>query len=204
MPQLIEILQRFGSPQIRNQGTIGGNLCTSSPIGDIAPILLVLNSDLKVFGRNGFKKINIKNFFKGYRKNILKKDEIISSLELPIANKKNKIFSWKLSKRYDQDISTISLAINIQIQNNIIKELYMAAGGVAATPKLLDKLCKQMVEKNLDDSIEFAIHNLDKFIQPISDLRGSSYYRLEAMKGLFRRLQICLKQDKESLSIMEV
>ena len=140
MPELIEILQRFGSPQIRNQGTIGGNLCTSSPIGDIAPILLVLNSDLKVFGRNGFKKINIKNFFKGYRKNILKKDEIISSLELPIANKKNKIFSWKLSKRYDQDISTISLAINIQIQNNIIKELYMAAGGVAATPKLLDKL----------------------------------------------------------------
>ena len=132
------------------------------------------------------------------------KDEIISSLELPIANKKNKIFSWKLSKRYDQDISTISLAINIRIQNNIIKELYMAAGGVAATPKLLDKLCKQMVEKNLDDSIEFAIYNLDKFIQPISDLRGSSFYRLEAMKGLFKRLQICLKQDKESLSIMEV
>ena len=79
-----------------------------------------------------------------------------------------------------------------------------AAGGVAATPKLLDKLCKQMVEKNLDDSIEFAIYNLDKFIQPISDLRGSSFYRLEAMKGLFKRLQICLKQDKESLSIMEV
>jgi xanthine dehydrogenase small subunit len=204
IPELIEILQRFGSPQIRNQGTIGGNLCTSSPIGDIAPILLVLNSDLKVFGRNGFKKINIKNFFKDYRKNILKKDEIISSLELPIANKKNKIFSWKLSKRYDQDISTISLAINIQIQNNIVKELYIAAGGVAATPKLLDKLCEQMVEKKLDDSIEFAIHNLNKFIKPISDLRGSSHYRLEAMKGLFRRLQICLRQDKESLSIMEV
>ena len=82
--------------------------------------------------------------------------------------------------------------------------LHIAAGGVAATPKLLDKLCKQMVEKNLDDSIEFAIQNLDKFIQPISDLRGSSYYRLEAMKGLFRRLQICLRQDKESLSIMEI
>ena len=96
------------------------------------------------------------------------------------------------------------LAINIQIQNNIIKELHIAAGGVAATPKLLDKLVsKQMVEKKLDDSIEFAIHNLDKFIQPISDLRGSSHYRLEAMKGLFRRLQICLRQNKESLSIMD-
>ena len=82
MPELVEILQRFGSPQIRNQGTIGGNLCTSSPIGDIAPILLVLNSDLNVFGRNGSKKINIKNFFKGYRKNVLQKDEIISSVEI--------------------------------------------------------------------------------------------------------------------------
>ena len=204
MPELIEILQRFGSPQIRNQGTIGGNLCTSSPIGDIAPVLLVLNSDLNLFGRNGYKKINVKNFFKGYRKNVLKKDEIISSIEIPYPDKKNKIFSWKLSKRYDQDISTVSLAINIQIQNNIIKELHIAAGGVAATPKMLDKLSKRMLEKNLDDAIEFAIHNLEKHIQPISDLRGSSYYRLEAIKGLFRRLQICLNQDKKSLSIMEL
>jgi xanthine dehydrogenase small subunit len=204
MPELIEILQRFGSPQIRNQGTIGGNLCTSSPIGDLAPLLMVLNSDINVFGKNGIKKTNIKNFFKGYRKNILKKDEIILSIEIPYPNKKNKIFSWKLSKRYDQDISTISLAINIQTQKSIIKEIQMAAGGVAATPKSLDKLCKTMREKKLDDAIDFAIENLDKFIQPISDLRGSSHYRLEAMKGLFRRLQICLKHDKESLSIMEV
>ncbi len=204
MPELIEILQRFGSPQIRNQGTIGGNLCTSSPIGDLAPLLMVLNSDINVFGKNGIKKTNIKNFFKGYRKNILKKDEIILSIEIPYPNKKNKIFSWKLSKRYDQDISTISLAINIQTQKNIIKEIQMAAGGVAATPKSLDKLCKSMIEKKLDDAIDFATENLDKFIQPISDLRGSSHYRLEAMKGLFRRLQICLRQDKESLSIMEV
>ena len=204
MPELIEILQRFGSPQIRNQGTIGGNLCTSSPIGDLAPLLMVLNSDINVFGKNGIKKTNIKNFFKGYRKNILKKDEIILSIEIPYPNKKNKIFSWKLSKRYDQDISTISLAINIQTQKNLIKEIQMAAGGVAATPKCLDKLCKSMLEKKLDDAIDFATENLDKFIQPISDLRGSSHYRLEEMKGLFRRLQICLRQDKESLSIMEV
>ncbi len=204
MPELIEILKRFGSPQIRNQGTIGGNLCTSSPIGDLAPLLMVLNSDINVFGKNGIKKTNIKNFFKGYRKNILKKDEIILSIEIPYPNKKNKIFSWKLSKRYDQDISTISLAINIQTQKNIIKEIQMAAGGVAETPKSLDKLSKSMLEKKLDDAIDYATENLDKFIQPISDLRGSSHYRLEAMKGLFRRLQICLRQDKESLSIMEV
>ena len=203
MPEIVEILQRFGSPQIRNQGTIGGNLCTSSPIGDIAPILLVLNSDLDIYGRNGFKKINIKNFFRGYRKNVLNKDEIISSVEIPYPNPKNKIFSWKLSKRYDQDISTVSLAINIRTQKNIIKELYIAAGGVAATPKLLDKLSELMVEKKIDEAIKFAIDNIEKHIQPISDLRGSRHYRLEAIKGLFRRLQTCLIQNKNSLSIMD-
>ena len=203
-PEIIEILQRFGSPQIRNQGTIGGNLCTSSPIGDIAPILLVLNTNLNLFGRNGTRKVNIKNFFRGYRKNILKKGEIISSIEIPYANKKNKIFSWKLSKRYDQDISTVSLAINIQIQNNIIKELHIAAGGVAATPILLDKLCKLMLEKKLDEAIEFAINNIEDYIQPISDLRGSSHYRLEAIKGLLRRLETCFNQNRNSLSIMDL
>ena len=204
IPEITEILQRFGSPQIRNQGTIGGNLCTSSPIGDIAPIMLVLNTNLNLFGRNGARKVNIKNFFKGYRKNILKKDEIISSIEIPYANKKNKIFSWKLSKRYDQDISTVSLAINIQIQNNIIKELHIAAGGVAATPILLDKLCKLMLEKKLDEAIEFAINNIEDYIQPISDLRGSSHYRLEAIKGLLRRLETCFNQSRNSLSIMDL
>ena len=204
IPEIIEILQRFGSPQIRNQGTIGGNLCTSSPIGDIAPILLILNTSLNLFGRNGTRKVNIKKFFRGYRKNILKKDEIISSIEIPYANKKNKIFSWKLSKRYDQDISTVSLAINIQMQNNIIKELHIAAGGVAATPILLEKLCKLMIEKKLDEAVGFAIDNLENYIQPISDLRGSSHYRLEAIKGLLRRLETCFNQSRNSLSIMDL
>lgn len=204
IPEIIEILQRFGSPQIRNQGTIGGNLCTSSPIGDISPILLILNTNLNLFGRNDTRKVNIKNFFRGYRKNILKKDEIISSIEIPYANKKNKIFSWKLSKRYDQDISTVSLAINIQMQNNIIKELHIAAGGVAATPILLEKLSKLMLEKKLDEAVGFAIDNLENYIQPISDLRGSSHYRLEAIKGLLRRLETCFNQSRNSLSIMDL
>ena len=71
IPELIELLQRFGSPQIRNQGTIGGNLCTSSPIGDIAPIFLALNAKLNIFGSNGRKKVNLNEFYTGYRKNIL-------------------------------------------------------------------------------------------------------------------------------------
>jgi xanthine dehydrogenase small subunit len=149
MPEIVEILKRFGSPLIRNQATIGGNLCTSSPIGDLAPVLLVLKSNLNIFGKDGRKSIPIKDFFKGYRKNILKKDQILVSIEIPIPHKSNKLFFWKLSKRFDQDISTISLAINIKTQNQIIKELYIAAGGVAEIPKDLDNLSRRMINKTL-------------------------------------------------------
>ena len=149
---MIEILQRFGSPQIRNQGTIGGNLCTSSPIGDLAPVLLVLDSSLNIFGKDGYKNIFINDFFMGYRKNILKKDEILVSIEIPTPQKSNKLFFWKLSKRFDQDISTISLAINIKIQNQVIQDLHIAAGGVAEIPMSLDDLSKQMIHKNIDQN----------------------------------------------------
>jgi xanthine dehydrogenase small subunit len=203
MPEIVEILKRFGSPLIRNQATIGGNLCTSSPIGDLAPVLLVLKSNLNIFGKDGRKSIPIKDFFKGYRKNILKKDQILVSIEIPIPHKSNKLFFWKLSKRFDQDISTISLAINIKTQNQIIKELYIAAGGVAEIPKDLDNLSRRMINKYTDEAIQLAIDDIDKYISPISDLRGTSSYRRDSLKGLFKRLKRCLKDDVKTMSVMD-
>ena len=73
-------MQRFGSPQIRNQGTIGGNISTSSPIGDLAPVLLALNSKIHLFGHDGDTSVLLRDFYLGYRKNILKKDQIIRSI----------------------------------------------------------------------------------------------------------------------------
>jgi len=203
IPEMIEILKRFGSPLIRNQATIGGNLCTSSPIGDLAPVLLVLDSSLNIYGKDGAKSILIKDFFKGYRKNVLKKDQILASIEIPIPQKNNKLFFWKLSKRFDQDISTISLAININTQNHIIKDLHIAAGGVAEIPKYLDGLSRRMINKNIDEAIKLAIDDIENYIDPISDLRGTSEYRKTSFKGLFRRLQQCLDDNVKNMSVME-
>jgi xanthine dehydrogenase small subunit len=203
IPEMIEILKRFGSPLIRNQATIGGNLCTSSPIGDLAPVLLVLDSSLNIYGKDGAKSILIKDFFKGYRKNVLKKDQILASIEIPIPQKNNKLFFWKLSKRFDQDISTISLAININTQNHIIKDLHIAAGGVAEIPKYLDGLSRRMINKNIDEAIKLAIDDIENYIDPISDLRGTSEYRKTSFKGLFRRLQQCLEDNVKNMSVME-
>ena len=203
IPEMIEILKRFGSPLIRNQATIGGNLCTSSPIGDLAPVLLVLDSSLNIYGKDGAKSILIKDFFKGYRKNVLKKDQILASIEIPIPQKNNKLFFWKLSKRFDQDISTISLAININTQNHIIKDLHIAAGGVAEIPKYFDGLSRRMINKNIDEAIKLAIDDIENYIDPISDLRGTSEYRKTSFKGLFRRLQQCLDDNVKNMSVME-
>lgn len=203
IPELIELLQRFGSPQIRNQGTIGGNLCTSSPIGDIAPVLLALNSKLNIFSREGTKKVYLRDFYTGYRKNILNKDEIISSIEIPLPKKDYNLFCWKLSKRYDQDISTISLTVYIKIKDQIIDDIHLAAGGIAEIPKTLEVLCKDMIGQELDKSISLAINDIKSHIKPISDIRGTADYRIEAFRGLFKRLQKCLVDDVNTLSIME-
>ena len=203
IPELIELLQRFGSPQIRNQGTIGGNLCTSSPIGDIAPVLLALNSKLNIFSCEGTKKVYLRDFYTGYRKNILNKDEIISSIEIPLPKKDYNLFCWKLSKRYDQDISTISLTVYIKIKDHIIDDIHLAAGGIAEIPKTLEGLCKDMIGQELDKSISLAINDIKSHIKPISDIRGTADYRIESFRGLFRRLQKCLVDDVKTLSIME-
>ena len=201
--ELIELLQRFGSPQIRNQGTIGGNLCTSSPIGDIAPVFLALNAKLNIFGSNGRKKVNLKEFYTGYRKNILTKGEIVSSIEVPLPKKDYNLFCWKLSKRYDQDISTISLTVYIKIRDQIIDDIHLAAGGIAETPKYLDNLCKDMKGQKLDKSISLAINNIKNYIKPISDIRGTADYRIESFRGLFRRLEKCLVDGVKTMSIMD-
>lgn len=203
MPEMTEVLQRFGSPQIRNQATIGGNLCTSSPIGDLAPIFLVLNANLNIFGKNGFETILLKDFFIDYRKNILKEDQILVSIEIPIVEKANKLFFWKLSKRFDQDISTISLAINIRTQNQIVEDLCIAVGGVAAVPKILEKLSKRMIGKRISKAIDIAVNEVENYVNPISDLRGTADYRIMSLKGLFNRLEHCLNGNKKNISIME-
>jgi len=203
-PEIIHILKRFGSPLIRNQATIAGNICTSSPIGDLAPILLVLETKINTFGVNGERLINVKNFFSGYRKNTLKKNEIIRSFEIPFIKKNYKLFCWKFSKRYDQDISTMSLAILIKLEKNVISDIKISAGGVAEKPLILVKFSNLMIGKDLANGIDLAINNVENIISPISDLRGSSDYRINSFKGALKKLEKSLVRGVQPSSIMEV
>jgi len=203
IPQIIEIIKRFGSPLIRNQATIGGNICTSSPIGDIAPILLTLSSEIITFSKKGHRKIPIEKFFKSYRKNILYKDEIIEKIIIHLPKKNQKLLSWKFSKRYDQDISTLSVCILYVLENNIIKEFQIAAGGIAEKPVLLKNISRQIIGKSIDTSFETLIADIKQYINPISDLRGSSEYRINTFKGVFLKLKNHLINKVNLQSIMD-
>ena len=202
-PPLQETINRFGSPQIRSAATIGGNIATSSPIGDLAPIFLVLGAKLHILGKKGIRKIYLKDFFLGYRQNRLKSNEIILKIDLPKLGKTQKLFSWKLSKRYDQDISTIALAAKIDLEKGeFIKDVILAAGGVAAVPTILRKTSLSLKNRSINSLKPDFLSSLSKDISPISDLRGTAEYRKNAMAGLLMKMETSLREKDTPLSIM--
>ena len=201
----LDTIIRFGSPQIRTAATVGGNLGTSSPIGDLAPLFLVLEAKLSLLGPRGERTIPIKDFFKGYRKNSLNSNELIIKVMVPKTKKGDSIFSWKLSKRYDQDISTVSLAAKLKMdKNQAIENVILSAGGVGPTPLLLDKTGKLLKDNNLLFNQNALLAALSHDISPISDLRGTATYRSAAMVGLIRKMQRSVISGEKQHSIMSI
>ena len=201
----LDTIIRFGSPQIRTAATVGGNLGTSSPIGDLAPLFFVLEAELSLLGPKGERTIPIKDFFKGYRKNALKRNELIYKVKVPKTKKEDSIFSWKLSKRYDQDISTLSLAAKFKMdKNHTIENIILSAGGVGPTPLLLDKTSKLLKDSNLRFNQNSLITALSHDISPISDLRGTANYRSAAMVGLIKKMQRSVISGEKQHSIMSI
>ena len=195
-PDFNSVLKRYGSIQIRNVGTIGGNIATASPIGDTLPILLSLNADITIEGKNKKKNISIKNFFQGYRKTKLKKGEFIYSIKIPIY-KKNIFKAYKISKRFDDDISSVCASFNLQIINKKIKNIKIAFGGMAEVPKRAINCEKNLNNKNLSlISFERAKNYLEKDFKPIDDMRATKEYRMEIAKNLLIKCFLEIESKK--------
>jgi xanthine dehydrogenase small subunit len=157
-------LALFASLPIRNRATLGGNLATASPIGDSAPLLLALDSEVRLASREGHRLLPLKQFFLGYRQTALAPGELLHSIRIP-KPLPDKVRFYKVAKRRMDDISTVSAAIAL-----IGDTLRIGMGGVAATPKILDP-------SGLDD------------LKPIGDHRGSAAYRLAMAHGLVDRFR---------------
>ena len=195
-PDFNVILKRYGSVQIRNVGTIAGNIATASPIGDTLPLLLSL--DAKVVLQKISKKtiLPLKNFFISYRKTKLKKGQFIHSIIIPIF-KKNIFKAYKVSKRIDDDISSVCASFNLEINNKKIKNIKIAYGGMAPIPKRATNCEKTLINSTLsEESFEKAKKKLEKDFNPINDMRATKDYRMEVAKNLLMKCFIEIKKNK--------
>jgi len=195
-PDFNAILKRYGSVQIRNVATIAGNIATASPIGDTLPLLLSL--DAKVVLQKISKKtvLSLKNFFVSYRKTKLKKGQFIHSIIIPIF-KKNIFKAYKISKRIDDDISSVCASFNLEINNKKIKNIKIAYGGMAPIPKRAINCEKTLINSSFsEESFEKAKKNLEKDFSPINDTRATKDYRMEVAKNLLMKCFIEIKKNK--------
>ncbi|MBP2171327.1 xanthine dehydrogenase small subunit [Erwinia toletana] len=188
IPGFAAILQRFASLQVRNQGTLGGNIANASPIGDAPPMLLALNASLILQQGEQQRRLPLEQFFSGYRQTALQPAEFIRAIVIPHVTTSHNFHAWKVSKRLDDDISAVFAAFNLQIEQDVIVDARVAFGGMAATAKRASACEQQLIGQHFNAAtLEKACRALEQDFQPLSDFRASAGYRLLVAKNLLRR-----------------
>ena len=195
-PDFTKILKRYGSPQIRNVATVAGNIATASPIGDCLPLLLSLNAKVVLQDFKRTKIFFLDDFFISYRKTKLKKGQFIHSIRIPLP-KDNTFKAYKVSKRFDDDISSVCAAFNLEIIKDKIQSVRIAFGGMASIPKRAI-YCEKTLSNSMitDEIISKAKKALEKDFKPISDMRASKSYRMQVAKNLLEKFCTEIKQKK--------
>jgi xanthine dehydrogenase small subunit len=182
LPALIEMIRQIASRQIRNFGTLAGNIANASPIGDTLPLLLVLGAELELTGSGGTRQVPLSGFFLSYRKTALNKGEFISAVLIPPQPEGAFVRVSKATKRRAVDISSVASAVLISQREGRISSAQLAFGGVAEIPKLSIKFLQAMLNMELGGLHPEAIADfVQKEFEPISDVRGSRDYRRQVI-----------------------
>ena len=185
-PTFSKMFERYGSEQIRNTASLGGNIGSASPIGDSLPVLMSLDGKLITEGRVK-KLISFDNFFIDYRKTKLGKKEIVKEIIIPL-HKKHILKCYKISKRIDDDISSIFMAINAKLEHNKFKHIKIVCGGMASVPKIAKLTQSYLINKELTNAnINEAKKLITKDFDPIDDVRASKEYRKKISQNLLER-----------------
>ena len=201
-PNIRTYLARLGSRQIRSLGTIGGNIGTASPIGDMPPVLLALEASLRLVSVRGARDLPLDQFFLGYRKTALALDEVIENLSMPVLWPHEVFFCDKLSKRRDQDISSVAGAYRLRVEDGRIEDARVAFGGMAATPRRAAGVEAALMDHDFSEAtFEAAASALAQDFQPIDDWRGTGAYRLQAAGNLLRRLYWRIAEPLRALDL---
>ncbi len=176
-PDIGELVRRFGGAQVRACATLAGNIANASPIGDSMPVLLALDATLLLQKKAETREVPLARFYTGYRKSVLQPGEFIRSIRVPKLAPGARFAAYKLSKRFDQDISAVCAAFCIQDD-----EVRFGFGGMAATPSRA-----RQAEAAFAKGIEAACAGLAADFSPISDQRASAWYRIRAAQALLRK-----------------
>lgn len=183
------VLERFGSPQIRGAGTVGGNLANASPIADLPPLLLALGGAVHIARADGARRrVPVAEFYSGYRQTVLGPDEYLAAVDLPATIRWPALHAFKISKREEDDISSTLGAFYVVLDGDVVAACGIAFGGVAATPVDYPDVAALLTGARLDDAlIERACALLETRLAPISDVRASAGYRRDVSVNLLRK-----------------
>ncbi len=190
-PLLDELLRRFASPPIRNSATIGGNVANGSPIGDSMPALMAAGASIVIRSAGGSRELCLDDFYHGYQVSDLRPGEFIERLRLPLPGPDTRLYCYKLSKRFDQDISALCVACRLELEDNRVKSIRIACGGLAATVQRAMQTEQAMIGRPwTEDTIADGAAAFARDFEPITDMRASASYRLRSGQNLLRRLYL--------------
>lgn len=186
-----ELFRRFASLPIRNAGTLGGNVANGSPIGDSMPGLIALGTQIVLRRNNSVREMPLEDFYLAYQKTALEPGEFVQGLRVPLPAAGQRFRTYKLSKRFDQDISAVCAAFSIVLDGETIREARVAFGGVAATPKRAGQAEKALAGQPWNETTaQQAMVALQRDYSPLSDMRATSDYRLAAAANLLYRFYL--------------
>ena len=185
-PDFAEMIRRYGSVQVRNAATIGGNIANGSPIGDSPPPLIALGATLHLRKGDTRRAIPLEDFFIDYGKQDRAPGEFVEAVSFP--RQPDRLKCYKLSKRFDQDISAVCGAFNITVTDGTVTDARIAFGGMAGTPKRASHVEAALIGQPwTEDTIGAAWPAWEQDFTPMSDMRASAEYRLEAARNMLTR-----------------
>ncbi len=189
VPALTDVWLRFASPPIRHAGTMGGNVANGSPIGDSPPVLMALDADIELRRGEHVRCMPLAEFYIDYMKSHLQPGEFVQGLVVPLAAMRRQVRVYKISKRFDCDISALCAGFAIELEGDTVKEVRLAFGGMAATVKRAAQAEAALVGKPWSQaSVKAAQVALAQDFNPLSDMRASAAYRLQVAQNLIQRL----------------
>ncbi|MBE1293695.1 MAG: xanthine dehydrogenase small subunit [Rhodobacteraceae bacterium] len=186
-PHLSDYWDRIAGWQVRNMGTVGGNIANGSPIGDTPPVLIALGASITLRKGATRRVLPLEEFFIAYGKQDRAAGEFVESITIPRVSTGHHA-AYKISKRRDEDISSVAVGMNVQVENGMITAAVLAFGGMAATPKRASAAEAALVGQPWSEAtLMAAADKLPEDFQPLTDMRATSDYRMKVAQNLFRR-----------------